>query len=56
MEIQMNRMKERQNIWAALAGAVIAATVALPQVVTAQPSTAQTVTYAGDIAAIVQEN
>ena len=47
----MNRMKDRQNIRVALAGVVFAATAALPLSVGAQE-----VTYAADIAPIVQEN
>ena len=47
----MIRTKGFQNIWVALAGAVLAGTVALPQAVTAQE-----VTYAGDVAPIIQEN
>ena len=47
----MSSTKGRQNIWVALAGAVLAGTVALPQA-----ATAQDVTYAGDVAAILQEN
>ena len=47
----MNRLKDRQNIRVALAGAVFAATAALPLSVGAQE-----VTYAADVAPIVQEN
>ena len=47
----MSGTKDLQNIWVALAGVVLAGTVALPQA-----ATAQDVTYAGDVAAIVQEN
>ncbi len=47
----MSGTKGLQNIWVALAGAVLAGTVALPQA-----AAAQDVTYAGDVAAIVQEN
>jgi len=47
----MSKTKGLQNIWVALAGAVLAGTMALPQTVTAQD-----VTYAGDIAPILQEN
>jgi len=44
-------MKGRQNIWVALAGVVFAGAMALPQAVTAQA-----VTYAGDVAHILEEN
>ncbi len=47
----MSGMKGRQNIWVALAGAVFAGAMALPQGVTAQA-----VTYAGDVAHILEEN
>ena len=47
----MSKTKGLQNIWVALAGAVLAGTVALPQAVTAQD-----ITYAGDVAPIIQEN
>ena len=47
----MNRMKDRQNIRVALAAVVFAATAALPLSVGAQE-----VTYAANIATIVQEN
>ena len=47
----MSGTKGVQNICVALAGAMLAGTVALPQA-----ATAQDVTYAGDVAAIVQEN
>ena len=47
----MSRTKGLPNIWVALAGVVLAGTVALPQTVAAQ-----NVTYADDVAPIVQEN
>ncbi len=47
----MSGTKGLQYIWLALAGAMLAGTSALPQT-----ATAQDVTYAGDVAAIVQEN
>ena len=47
----MSKTKGIPNIWVAFAGAVLAGTVALPQAVTAQD-----VTYAGDVAAILEEN
>jgi mono/diheme cytochrome c family protein len=47
----MSKRKGLPNIWLALAGAVLAGTAALPQA-----ATAQDVTYAGDVAAILQEN
>ena len=47
----MSGIKGRQNIWLALAGAAFAGTMALPQA-----ATAQEVTYAGDVAHILQEN
>ena len=47
----MSGTKGLQNIWVALSGAMLAGTAALPQA-----ATAQDVTYAGDVAAIVQEN
>ena len=47
----MSKTKGLPNIWVAFAGAVLAGTVALPQAVTAQD-----VTYAGDVAAILEEN
>jgi mono/diheme cytochrome c family protein len=47
----MSGMKGLPNIWVALAGTVLAGTVVSPQA-----ATAQDVTYAGDVAAILQEN
>ena len=47
----MSGTKGLQNIWVALAGAMLVGTVALPRAATAQDAT-----YAGDVAAIVQEN
>jgi len=52
-------MKGLPNIWVALAGTVLTGTVVSPQAVAAalpQAVTAQDVTYAGDVAAILQEN
>ncbi|MBL4820830.1 MAG: hypothetical protein JKY98_07555, partial [Gammaproteobacteria bacterium] len=47
----MSHMKGRQNMRLAFAGIIIAAAVALPQALTAKE-----VTYAGDVAAIVENN
>ena len=47
----MSKTKGLPNIWVALAGAVLAGTVALPQA-----ATAQDVTYADDVAVIVRDN
>ncbi len=47
----MSGTKGLQNFWMALAGAMLAGTLALPQA-----ATAQDVTYAGDVAAIVPES
>ena len=47
----MSTLKGLQNVWLALAGAVLAGTLAWPQA-----AIAQEVTYAGDVAHILQEN
>ena len=47
----MSRTKGLPNIWVALAGAVLAGALALPQA-----ATAQDVTYADDVAVIVRDN
>ena len=47
----MSSTKGLQNVWLALAGIVLAGTVAWPQA-----ATAQEITYAGDVAHILQEN
>ncbi len=47
----MSGMKGLKNVWLALAGIVLAGTMAWPQA-----ATAQEVTYAGDVAHILQEN
>ena len=47
----MSTMKGLQNVWLALVGAVLAATLTWPQA-----ATAQDVTYAADVAPILQEN